>query len=391
MNPRLQRHFVTFAVGMPSATSLLTIYQTFLDGHFSSAGFNTAVSSISSSLIKGALALHKEVSDTFRKTAANFHYEFNIRHLANVFQGLLLSSSDVFTTAEKFVYLWLHESERVYGDRLVDYDDLSKFKQILQGQARKAFAQYNVARFYMSGGGVQADPLVFCHFADGTTQVVQGQGLAYEQGLNLSELRTTLETALAEFNEVNAAMNLVLFDDAVLHVARIIRIILQPGGHALLVGVGGSGKQSLARLAAQVCGYTVMQIMVNQNYNMLDFKTDLQGMYNKAGVKQEGVLFLLTDTQISNEKFFIYLNDLLSSGNIPDLYSRDEKDAIVNTLTVKAKAAGYTADPDSVWKYFISKIRENLHCCLCFSPVGGALRIRARRFPALASCTVIDW
>jgi len=102
-------------------------------------------------------------------------------------------------------------------------------------------------------------------------------------------------------------------------------------------------------------------------------------VYNKAGVKQQGVLFLLTDTQVSNEKFFIYLNDLLSSGNIPDLYSRDEKEAIITALTNKAKAAGYSGEPDEVWKYFITKIRSNLHCCLCFSPVGGALRTRARR------------
>jgi dynein heavy chain len=389
INPRLQRHFTCFAVGMPSATSLLTIYQTFLDGHLSSQNFNHSVMSISSTLIKGALAVHKEVSETFRKTAANFHYEFNIRHLANVFQGLLVATSVTFKDPEKFVFLWLHESERVYGDRLVDYDDLDKFKKIMQNQAKKAFPQYNIARFYLSGGGVKADPLVFCHFSDGTTR--GGDELAYDQALNMNDLRTTLEQSLEEYNEMNAAMNLVLFDDAVLHVARIIRIVKQTGGHALLVGVGGSGKQSLSKLAAHVCGFTVMQIVVNQNYSLLDFRTDIQGMYNKAGIKQEGVMFMLADSQISNEKFLVYLNDLLSSGNIPDLYSKDERESIINSLTNKAKAAGYSSEPASVWSYFISKIRENLHCCLCFSPVGNGLRVRARRFPALANCTVIDW
>jgi len=388
VNPRLQRHFSTFAMTMPSATSLLTIYQTFLDGHFISGGFNSAMQGISSSLIKGALSLHKEVSDTFRKTAANFHYEFNIRHLANVFQGLLVSTSHVFSEPEKFVYLWLHESERVYGDRLVDYDDLRKFKDIIQSQAKKAFPQYNATRFYLSGGGTMPDPLVFCHFADGGTNA---DDLQYDQGKKIDDLRSTLEIALDEYNETHAVMALVLFDDAVLHVARIVRIVKQTGGHALLVGVGGSGKQSLSRLAAHVCGYNVMQIMVNQTYGLVDFRTDLQSMYTKAGIKLEGVLFLLTDSQITNEKFLVYLNDLLSSGNIPDLYNRDEKDAIINQLTNKAKGAGYSAEPASVWKYFISKVRENLHCCLCFSPVGPGLRTRARRFPALASCTVIDW
>jgi dynein heavy chain len=75
VNPRLQRHFSTFAVGMPSATSLLTIFQTFLDGHFQAERFSANVCNQGSNIIKGALALHKEMHDTFRKTVSNFHYE----------------------------------------------------------------------------------------------------------------------------------------------------------------------------------------------------------------------------------------------------------------------------------------------------------------------------
>ena len=156
VNPRLQRHFTSFAVGMPSATSLLTIYQTFLEGHLLTNSFNSAIITNTSTLIKGALAVHKEISDTFRKTAANFHYEFNIRHLANVFAGLLVSTPAKFDNPEKFVYLWLHESERVYGDRIVDSSGLTKFKEIMQTQAKKAFPQYNASKFYLAQGGERA-------------------------------------------------------------------------------------------------------------------------------------------------------------------------------------------------------------------------------------------
>ena len=73
------------------------------------------------------------------------------------------------------------------------------------------FSQFNIARFYITGGGVNPDPLIFCHFADGLIQTAED--LSYDQATNLMGLRNTLEAALDEFNEMNAVMNLVLFDD----------------------------------------------------------------------------------------------------------------------------------------------------------------------------------
>lgn len=85
-----------------------------------------------------------QVSDSFRKTAANFHYEFNMRHLTNVFEGLLKAYPKNFVSGEQLVHLWLHESERVYGDRLVSFDNTIKYLHDINDTNRRI--QYGTLR-----------------------------------------------------------------------------------------------------------------------------------------------------------------------------------------------------------------------------------------------------
>ena len=79
---------------------------------------------------------------------------------------------------------------------------------------------------------------------------------------------------------------------------RISRILESPRGNALLVGVGGSGKQSLTRLAGSVAGLEVFQIQLRKGYSVTDLRTDLAQLYIKAGLKSVGTIFLLTDAQV---------------------------------------------------------------------------------------------
>ena len=161
-----------------------------------------------------------------------------------------------------------------------------------------------------------------------------------EAGRTLTDI---MHHALEEYNETNAAMPLVLFTDAMKHICRVTRVINNPSGHALLVGVGGMGKQSLSRLSAHICGYTTVQIQISQAYTITSspgLKEDLKVMYQKAGLKEEGISFLFTDSQIADEKFLVYINDLLSSGDIPDLYAVDERDEILNTISGRCTFSG---------------------------------------------------
>ena len=90
------------------------------------------------------------------------------------------------------------------------------------------------------------------------------------------------------------------------------------------MGVGGSGKQSLSRLAAFISSLDVFQITIRKGYGIADLKLDIAAQCMKAGVKNIGTVFLMTDAQVADEKFLVLINDLLASGEVPDLFPDDE-------------------------------------------------------------------
>ncbi|XP_015418031.1 PREDICTED: dynein heavy chain 9, axonemal-like [Myotis davidii] len=226
---------------------------------------------------------------------------------------------------------------------------------------------------------------MYCHFANGIGEPKYMPVQSWEL------LTQTLAEALENHNEVNAVMDLVLFEDAMRHVCRINRILESPRGNALLVGVGGNGKQSLTRLAAFISSMDVFQITLRKGYQILDFKMDLAGLCLKAGVKNISTVFLMTDAQVADEKFLVLINDLLASGEVPDLYSDDEVESIISNVRNEVKSQGLVDNRENCWKFFIDRVRRQLKVTLCFSPVGNKLRVRSRRFPAIVTCTAIDW
>ena len=103
----------------------------------------------------------------------------------------------------------------------------------------------------------------------------------YEIIESFDDLKGKLEDVLAAYNENSGgvAMNLVLFRDAMEHVAKIHRVLQQPRGNMLLVGVGGSGRQSLTRLAAGMAGMKVFSIEITKQYGSAEFHEDLKTLY----------------------------------------------------------------------------------------------------------------
>ena len=96
--------------------------------------------------------------------------------------------------------------------------------------------------------------------------------------------------------------------------------------------------------------------------------------------------------QIVVEEFLEDINNMLNSGEVPNLFASDEYEQILSVVRPRAKEHGVSEqDRDGIFSYFISQVLEKLHIVLCMSPVGDSFRARCRMFPSLVNCCTIDW
>jgi dynein heavy chain len=328
-------------------------------------------------------------------TPRKSHYTFNLRDFARVVQGLLLAKNDNFTDAQKMVRLWQHEVYRVFYDRLIDDEDrewlFKKTKEVVRNNFRQDFNQTFKMYDSDADGTVVDEDLRSLIF--GTFLMPTKDGKIYNEIDNLADLTAYMEKQLGDFNALSKKpMDLVMFRYAIEHISRISRVLLQPRGNILLVGVGGSGRQSLTRLAAAAAEYDLFQVEISKNYNLDNWHEDLKKIFRSAGGLGKPTVFLFSDTQIQQEAFLEEINNVLNSGEVPNLYASDEKQELFELMRNNTPASKMNdATPAQLFQMFVERCRENLHIVLAMSPVGEAFRTRLRKFPSLINCCTIDW
>jgi dynein heavy chain len=377
IDPRFASLFAVFNITFPSSHSLTRIYSNIIKGHTSI--FSESIRKSANTITEMSLSLYFEILKNLLPTPSKFHYIFNLRDISRIYEGMCCSTPEYFQDSKQIIRLWRNEALRVFSDRLVNDTDRELVLRMISKLVLKNFEADE--EFIMKSPILYGD---FRHaLQDETVRL-------YEDLLDFTAVRSILLEVLAEYNEKHTHMNLVLFDDALDHLTRLNRVIRMTRGHALLVGVGGSGKQSLARLAAFTAGYSLYEIVLSRGYGELEFRESLKVLYGMLGSGKKTV-FLFTDAHVAKEGFLESINNMLASGMIPTLFEEEEKDALIGTIREEASKLGYMETKDVLWKYFVDKCANNLHVVLCMSPQGDKLRDRCRSFPGLVNNTVIDW
>ncbi|PZC71734.1 hypothetical protein B5X24_HaOG212562 [Helicoverpa armigera] len=437
VDPRFISMFSVYNLQFPSENTLRHIYVSILRGHFEI--FPEEIQNIVDKIVQMTLDLYKIIIVDLPPTPAKFHYIFNLRDLSRIAAGMCLTHPNYFSEKRCVVRCWRNEFTRVICDRLISVQDndlmrghihehvIKYFPEeepvvleeiVIPEEEEKGEEEQEVDEFGMipeqkpepeAAVAVEAveeeeevepeheytleeyvfrDPLLF---GDYRNALDEEEIRYYEDLLDYEAVYFLFQEILDDYNDRVGKMSVVLFEDCLEHLTRTHRILRMDRGNALIIGVGGSGKKSICRLASFAAGCDIFEIVVTRNYTENTFKDDMKRLYNSLGVDNKKTVFLFTAAQILEEGFLEFINNILMIGMIPALFCDDEKDAIINAVRGDSTEAGYGMGKDAVWNFFCTRCAENLHVVLSMSPSGDILRNRCRSFPGLVNNTTIDW
>ncbi len=171
------------------------IFQTILGNFLAAPGWEDEVKALANGVVDSTIEIYNTILLDLRPTPAKSHYQFNLRDISKVFQGVLMVLPAKFKTAASFIRLYTHENQRIFGDRLINQEDHIWFDELLLKCTKEhcGFDEVEkcvIADFMVPG----ADPRI------------------YEEVSDMSQLQPTIEEYLNDYNaESKQPMPLVMF------------------------------------------------------------------------------------------------------------------------------------------------------------------------------------
>ena len=368
---RLLRHFFYINVPKLSKNSMTTIISTLMTTQM--ANFSSAVNELNRSTVSAFLDIFEKCSQFLLPIPSKLHYIFSLRNIIRVLKGILLTIPQDVNDDVTFVKLWYHEMMREFNDRFNSENDRSWFQNSMSEVISKHF-RMTITSLTKNG------EVMFNGFAD--------HSMSYKEcKISMEQLLTVCREALVEHNhETTKPLDIVLFKEAVEHISAISRVLSMPRGHMMLVGVKSSGRKSLARLSMHICSMEPFEIQITRTYGPTEWRDDLKSLMKQCGASNSPTTFMISDAQIVNNFQLEDISNLLITGEIPNLFERDE----IEKIKADMIQAEMLTDEDP-WQLFTSRMKANLHIILVFSPYGSIFKESILSFPALRTETTIDW
>uniref|UniRef100_A0A8C5VFT1 Dynein axonemal heavy chain 12 n=1 Tax=Microcebus murinus TaxID=30608 RepID=A0A8C5VFT1_MICMU len=397
VTPRFIRHFNVCGINPFSDETMIRIFSSIVAFYLRTREFSPEYFVTGNQIVSGTMEIYKRSMENLLPTPTKSHYTFNLRDFSRVIRGCLLIERDAVESKHTMVRLFVHEVLRVFYDRLINDDDrnwLFKLtKTVIKDHFKESFDSI-FSHLRKENAPVTEEDLRNLMFGDYMNPDLEGDDRVYIEIPNIHHFSDIVDQCLDEYNQTHKTrMNLVIFRYVLEHLSRICRVLKQSGGNALLVGLGGSGRQSLTRLATSMAKMQIFQPEISKSYGMNEWREDMKALLRNAGMKGQKTVFLITDTQIKEEAFLEDIDSVLNTGEVPNIFAADEKQEVMEGVRPVAQAGNKHGElsPLALFAFFVNRCKDNLHVVVAFSPIGDAFRNRLRQFPSLINCCTIDW
>ncbi|XP_071846316.1 cytoplasmic dynein 2 heavy chain 1-like isoform X2 [Apostichopus japonicus] len=314
------------------------------------------------------------------------HYLFTTRDLTQWVTSLLrydLNAGSSEGTSDYLLEIWAYEACRLFRDRLVGEEMRNKFDNILQGTLQGEWnaghVMQNLSTNYFVTWGAKSEGSV------GGPLPPAGKPLGK---LSASDLKEVIKKAKVTYAREGRELKLQIFREVLDHIAHVDRVLTQPGGSLLLAGRSGVGRRSAVTLVAHLHRTELFTPKLARNYSLKQFKVDLKTVMQMAGVEDQQVILLLEDHQFVEKQFLELINSLLSSGEVPGLYTPEELEPLLAPLRDKASEEGFRG---TLVNYFASCIKKNLHIALIMDCKNPLFAVNCQSNPAFYKSCVVQW
>ncbi|XP_023571552.1 dynein heavy chain 12, axonemal isoform X1 [Octodon degus] len=397
VTPRFIRHFNICTINAFSDETMVRIFSSIVAFYLKVHLFPPEYFSVGNQIVSGTMEIYKQSMENLLPTPTKSHYTFNLRDFSRVIRGCLLIKRDAVDSKQTMIRLFVHEVLRVFYDRLINDDDRKWLFKLIKTVTKDHFKESFDGVFShlkKENKSITEEDLRNLMFGDYMNPDLEGDERVYVEITNIYLFNDIVDQCLDEYNQTHKTrMNLVVFRYVLEHLSRICRILKQSGGNALLVGLGGSGRQSLTRLATSMAKMQIFQPEISKSYGMNEWRDDMKGLLKNVGVRGQKTVFLITDTQIKEEAFLEDIDSVLNTGEVPNIFAADEKQEVMEGVRPVAQAGNKHDElsPLALFAFFVNRCKDNLHVVVAFSPIGDAFRNRLRQFPSLINCCTIDW
>lgn len=426
---RFLRHCTVISVELPTFEDLIIIYGTFVNSLLSR--YHQQLRSRSMDLTTGMVEYFKCNKEKFcsdRVGPVKPHYIYSPRELSRWIRGmtqiLLSEHSDlevsqaclsipIETAWKNVTEAFVYEARRLFCDRLVTETE----REFADSSLR------DIAVKYLEASGTNMSDILFTSCT--SEQPICGTRRVFKRIDNISGFRTLVYQRLRIFAEEeglggswmsgNAANKsdewramidqFAVTDDVLTHLTRIERVLCNPMGHAVLIGAPGTGKKTLSRFAAWMLGIEVHQVRSHSTYTEQDFAADLRLLLRKAALRNCHLLMIFDESHAMESGFLELMNSLLACGEVPGLFSGEERTSLLNELRqTTAGTSSVTSSEQSLYSEFVRRVRNNLHIIFTISAeIIGSEENESKRMwnvpgedvskrsPALYNRCTVDW